>query len=445
MDIVGLIPSFGGLLYTVAAFVVALSIIVAVHEFGHYIVGRWSGIHAEVFSIGFGPVLFSREDHWGTKWQIAALPFGGYVKFLGDAGVASDKASPMMAQMDEETRRHTLHGAPLWARAATVLAGPVFNFILSILVFFAIGLFRGEAIEPPTVGDLNTVPAGTAQLMPGDRILAIDGIEIPDYTALYEATDTLPFDPALPYTVLRDGQELAVEGPYPFPPLIDGLQPGAGMEAGLKKGDVIISVDGTPVTAFKELQNVVLASDGAALQLGVWRNGEEFEVSLTPRSVDMPMPDGSFETRLLIGISGGLVFDPATQTPGPLQALSDGVAQTWFIIRSSISGLYHMITGAISSCNLQGPIGIAEVSGAAASQGWGTFISFIAMLSTAVGLLNLFPIPVLDGGHLLFHVYEAVRGKPPSDRALSVLMSLGLALMGTLMIFALGNDLLFCP
>ena len=167
-------------------------------------------------------------------------------------------------------------------------------------------------------------------------------------------------------------------------------------------------------------------------------------MTLTPRRVDEPQPDGGFQTNWRIGIIGGLFFDPMTETPGLLTALGAGVANMWEIIEGSISGLYHMITGAISTCNMSGPLGIAEVSGAMASQGTVNFIYFIAVLSTAVGLLNLFPIPVLDGGHLVFYAYEAVAGKPPSDKVLRILMTVGLTLILSLMVFALSNDI-FCP
>ncbi|MGC9368853.1 MAG: RIP metalloprotease RseP [Paracoccaceae bacterium] len=445
MDILGLIPSFGNILYTIGAFVLALSVIVAVHEFGHYIVGRWSGIHAEVFSLGFGPVLLSREDRHGTRWQLAALPFGGYVKFMGDANAASGIDPQLLRDLDEDTLRHTMHGAPLWARAATVAAGPVFNFALSIAVFAAVLFFRGEAIEPPTIGTLKTLPAEAMELRPGDEITAIGGRPVSDYAALYKAISDLPPTPVVDYAVRRDGQEMVVQGPYPFPPVIDALQPGsAAMDAGLKVGDVILSVDGQPVTAFRQLQDIVRNSGGAEMLVRVWREGQEMEFSLAPRRVDMPLPEGGFETRLLIGMNGGLLFTPETRTPGALTAVEAGAQQVVFIIRSSLSGLYHMVTGAISSCNISGPLGIAETSGAMASQGTQSFIWFIAVLSTAVGLMNLFPIPVLDGGHLVFHAYEAVFGKPPSARALSVFMSLGLAVILTFMIFALGNDIL-CP
>ena len=176
----------------------------------------------------------------------------------------------------------------------------------------------------------------------------------------------------------------------------------------------------------------------------IWREGNSFETVLTPRRTDLPRPEGGFETRWLIGISGSLWFEPQTVSPGPWTALSRGADQTLYIIEASISGLYHMIVGDISSCNLRGPIGIAETSGTVASQGLFAFIGFIALLSTAVGLLNLFPIPVLDGGHLMFHAYEAITGRPPGEGAMRVIMTAGLALIATLMIFAISNDL-FCP
>ena len=182
------------------------------------------------------------------------------------------------------------------------------------------------------------------------------------------------------------------------------------------------------------------------MTLDVWRPGEgdELTVTLVPRRTDLPGPGGSFETRYLIGLSGGLAFDPPMDRAGPFAALSYGVQQTGFIIQSSLSALWHIVTAQISTCNLSGPIGIAETSGAVATLGADNFIWFIAVLSTAVGMLNLFPIPVLDGGHLIFHAYEAVRGRPPSDGAVRVLMTVGVALMGALMLFALFNDLV-CP
>lgn len=440
-----MIPSFGGFIYTLLAFVLALSIIVTVHEYGHYIVGRWSGIQAEVFSLGFGPVLISRKDKRGTVWQVAALPLGGYVRFKGDADAASGRDDGVMTTLPPEERRSTMHGAPLWARAATVAAGPAFNFILSILVFAGFFLVQGIATEVPVVGKSRDLPGAMSQLQPGDRILAVGGLATPDNATFLTVVEGLRPEATVDYRVNRDGVERVVRGPYPFPPVIAGVQPqSAAMEAGILAGDVVLSVDGTPINAFSELREIVGASGGAPLRLELWRAGEIREITLDPKRMDVPRAGGGFETRWLIGLTGGTAFEPETRGVGVFEAIRLGASQTWFIIETSLSGLWHMVTGAISSCNLRGPIGIAETSGAAASMGVASFIWFIAVLSTAVGLLNLFPIPVLDGGHLVFHAWEAITGKPPSEAALRFLMGIGLVLLLTLMVFALANDFL-CP
>jgi len=439
------IPQFGNIAFTLVAFVAALSIIVAIHEYGHYIVGRWSGIHAEVFSIGFGPVLFSRTDKRGTRWQIAALPFGGYVKFLGDADAASGKDGAAIDALDVEERRRSMHGAPLWARSATVAAGPVFNFIMSILIFALFLFFTGRTVDDPLVGAQAPLPSDIAQLEAGDRILALAGQEVTSFSDIFTIAEDLPPQPTVTYTVERDGAVLETEAAFPLIPLVQSVAPqSAAIAAGLQEGDVIRAVDGQNVYAFRQLRDAVSEAGGVPLTLTIWRAGETMEVTLSPRRTDLPLPEGGFETRWLIGITGATSFEPVRESVGAWDALTYGVNQTYFVVRSSLSGLWHMITGAISSCNLQGPIGIAETSGAAASQGIDNFIWFVAVLSTAVGLLNLFPIPVLDGGHLVFHAYEAVAGKPPSDKALRVFMTIGLTLLLSLMLFALTNDI-FCP
>jgi len=450
LDIVSLIPQFGGFVYTILAFVVALSVIVAVHEYGHYIVGRWSGIHAEVFSIGFGPVLASRVDRRGTRWQIAALPFGGYLKFLGDSNAASGKDDAALESFSQDARRlrQTMHGAPLWARAATVAAGPVFNFIMSILVFAAIFLVRGETSDPLTVGAFHALPNGQYELQTGDQIAGINGAATPGYddAAAWDAfTAGVPEEKILTYQVIRDGQEMDVAGPYLFAPIIAQVAPrSAAHDIELRPYDVIVSVDGDPIFAFNQLKCAVEGSNGRVLLLEVWRDGEVLKFAVAPRRTDEPQPDGGFVTQWRIGIAGGMSFEPQTVPAGFWMSLYGGVVQMGTIIQGSLSGLWHMITGAISTCNMSGPIGIAEMSSAMANQGAQSFVWFIAVLSTAVGLLNLFPIPALDGGHLVFYAYEAVAGKPPSDRVLRVLMAGGIAVILTLMLFALGNDL-FCP
>ena len=442
----GFIPDFGSFAFTLVAFVAALSIIVAIHEYGHYIVGRWSGIQADVFSIGMGPVLFSRVDRRGTRWQIAAFPVGGYVKFRGDANAASVGQADTPG-LDPEEARATMAGAPLWARAATVAAGPVFNFILSILVFAAVLMFRGVASDPMTVAEVQPLPSAAQALQAGDRLEAIEGQPVPEIAQFASFVEELPVAPTLTYQIERNGASMEIEGPYPYPPVIGSVTPqSAASETDLVAGEVVTAVNGTEVFAFGQLRDAVGNSDGGPVMLTVWspETQDTREVELTPRRMDLPLPDGGFETRWLLGITGGLYVTPERSTPNPVSALAYGVEQVGFIIQSSLSGLYHIAAGAISSCNLQGPIGIAQTSGAAASAGALSFVWFIAVLSTAVGFLNLFPIPILDGGHLVFHAYEAIRGKPPSDQALNVLMTVGLALLGMLMVFAIGNDFL-CP
>lgn len=445
MDFLALIPSFGNIALTLLAFVAALSVIVAVHEYGHYIVGRWSGIHAEVFSLGFGPRVWSRVDSRGTRWQLAALPFGGYVKFLGDSNAASGKDAEAIARLDTEAQRHTMHGAPLWARAATVAAGPVFNFLFSILVFAGFYWVNGIATEAPVVGEMKAFPHEGEALLPGDRILTLDGAPVATLEAFVKAAEALPPAATARYWLERAGRQVELTGPFPYPPLVDAVQPmSAAAESGIAGGDLIRAIDGVPVQAFGQMREIVGASGGKVLTLAVARGAESFEVELTPRRVDLPLREGGFETRWLIGLNGGLAFTPELRSAGALEGIRLGVAQVGYVASTSLSGLWHMVTGAISSCNLQGPLGIAETSGAAASQGVVSFVWFLAMLSTAVGLMNLFPVPVLDGGHLVFHAWEAVTGKPPSEGALRGLMTVGLTLLLTMMVFALSNDL-FCP
>lgn len=443
MDLIAtMLPSFGNVAFTILAFIVALSVIVAIHEYGHYIVGRWSGIHADVFSIGFGKVIWSRTDKRGTVWQIALLPFGGYVKFKGDGNAASVGADETV-----QRSRDTMLGAPLWARSATVAAGPVFNFILSMFVFAGLLLFQGMPTSPLTVASMPDLPEQyQVQLQAGDTVFRIEGQAFSYPDGFGAVADTMPAQPFVNYDIERDGARLSVTGPQPRSTLVQSITPrSAADDANLSAGDVVLSMDGTPVYRFSDMIDIVNAKGGVPITLEIWRDGAVRIETLTPRMVAMPQEDGGMKDEPKLGLGGGLVFEPATSRVGLFEALWLGVQQVWFIIVQSLNGLGHMISGAISSCNLSGPVGIAETSGSMAAQGLMSFISFIAVLSTAVGLLNLFPIPVLDGGHLVFHAYEAVTGKMPSDGALRILMAIGLALIGTLMLFAIANDLFLCP
>jgi len=441
MDLLALIPQFGNLAFTIAAFVIALLTVIFVHEFGHYIIGRFSGIKADVFSLGFGPVLWSKHDQHGTKWQVAAFPFGGYVKFKGDSNAASAKDEDAFVELSPAELRETMHGAPLWARAATVAAGPVFNFILAIAVFIGLTIYAGDVKEPLTVDEFFPLPGGTYELSVGDQILEIAGNKISDLSAMQNLDDRLPVQTILPYVVVRNGQTVEIDGPYTYPPMVNFLVPrGAAYEAGLEVGDVIVSVDGDDIIAFSQLKHAVETSEGKELALTVWRNGALIDVSMTPHRSDEPQDDGGFQTFWRIGVALDFMFEPEREFVGVWKATKFGANQVSTIIVDTLSGLYHVITGSISTCYLTGPVGIAETSGAMASQGLDQFVYFIAFLSTAIGLMNLLPIPVLDGGHLVFHIYEAAVGRPPNETVFRILMTTGLMIILAFMVFALGND-----
>jgi regulator of sigma E protease len=437
-----IVAALGGTAWTVAFFVLALSVIVFVHEYGHYIVGRWSGIHSEVFSIGFGPVLFSRTDKRGTRWQVAAIPFGGFVKFLGDAD-ASSVTQADVSGLSATEKRHTMAGAPLWARSATVAAGPVFNFILTFVLLAGLALAVGVPREEPTVGALRAFPFKGTTLVEGDVIVAVEGQATPDWETFRSVTDALTGQAALTYTVRRGGDEIAVSGPHPQAPVVGEVQiRSAALDAGLQEGDVILKAGGKDVRFFAELPDIVAASKGQPVMLEVWRNGETFELSLTPRIRTVDDGNGGFTERYLLGLYSGMFFEPAVRSVGPWEAVTGAANAMWAMTTTTFSGLWHMIQGAISSCNLSGAIGMAETAGDAARNGAESFVSMIAILSLGVGILNLFPIPVLDGGHLVFHAYEAITRRPPSERALRVLMTVGLTLVLSIMIFGLSRDLL---
>jgi regulator of sigma E protease len=446
MSVELLAGNLGESLWSAGFFILAILVIVFVHEYGHYIVGRLSGIHAEVFSLGFGTPIWSRVDSRGTRWQVSAVPLGGYVRFLGDANATSAEAdAEAIARLAPEERRHTLHGAPLWARAATVLAGPVFNVILTVAVFAAMlmlwGVVRDE--DTPVIARDHALPGHTEVFATGDRILGLEGSATPDIASLYATISALPPSNTVTWQIEREGLEMSVQGPYPLPPLVGRVMfKSAAMDAGLLPGDVILAVDGRPVATFAELPPLVEAAAGAPVALTVWRAGETFDLDLTPRRRDLPTADGGFETRWLNGLTSAPAFELAPALPGPIEALGMAAESTLRVARSSVNGIVAIVKGQISTCNISGAITMAEVVGDAAKSGVESFLGTLAVLSLGIGLMNLLPVPVLDGGHLMFHAWEAVSGRPPSRKALARLTAIGLLAVLSLMLYALGNDLM---
>ena len=416
------------------------------HEYGHYIVGKWTGIKADVFSVGMGPVVLSRVDKNGTTWQLAAIPFGGFVKFKGDANISSSHVDPKTSAYNKSDLRATLHGAPLWARAATVAAGPVFNFVFSIIIFFSLFVSVGQVREPLTISKINPLPF-INQLKEGDEIISISGFQLSSASSIKNMLEYIENidKKSIEYEVRRDGEIFNLSGPPVDLPRISGLVPlSAAVEASLNAGDVILEINGEPINKFNQLKEAVEKSAGSPINLTVWREEKIFQTTIVPKREDIPQPEGGFITKWRIGIIGSIYpFELLTESIPVLEAIKLSFFQTYSIITSSINGLYHIIAGNISTCNLSGPIEIAEISSHMAKEGLQSFIQTLALFSAAIGFMNLLPVPVLDGGHLVFFAYEAIFKKPPNQKAFSALMTVGFAFILFFMMFAIFNDY-FC-
>ena len=439
-------PQFGNFVITVLAFVLCLSVIVFVHEFGHYFIGKLSGIHAEVFSIGFGPVIISAYDKRGTKWQLAAFPLGGYVKFLGDKNPASSPDPEIDKRDEQNSLRKSMHGAPLWARFITVAAGPLFNFIFSGLIFFLIFMDQGMTKLPLTVDKIFDTPY-EQKFEKGDVVRSVNGLKIKnDLKKLNEQLGGVFANEPLTYVVERNGILITLENIIQNPPRISQVLPkSSAISAGLEKGDLILSLNSREIKNFNEIKDFVEASQGEGFIVEYWREGLVYETRLTPQIVDVPIETGGFERIYRVGIvSDYFPFQPAMTKQSISWAFLSSIKSIYLIMEGSVKGLYHIVFGNISSCNLSGPISIAETSGQMVKQGSLNYLWFIAVLSTAIGMINLFPIPVLDGGHLMFFTVEALIGRKPNQKIVNTFMALGFVLLVGLMLFSVLNDFL-CP
>ena len=439
-------PQFGNFVITVLAFVLCLSVIVFVHEFGHYFIGKLSGIHAEVFSIGFGPVIISSYDKRGTKWQLAAFPLGGYVKFLGDKNPASSPDPEIDKRDEQNLLRKSMHGAPLWARFITVAAGPLFNFIFSGLIFFLIFMDQGMTKLPLTVDKTFDTPY-EQKFEKGDVVRSVNGLKINnDLKKLNDQLGGVFANKPLTYVVERNGILITLENIIQNPPRISQVLPkSSAISAGLEKEDLILSLNSREIKNFNEIKDFVEASQGEGFIVEYWREGLVYETRLTPQIVDVPIETGGFERIYRVGIvSDYFPFQPAMTKQSISWAFLSSIKSIYLIMEGSVKGLYHIVFGNISSCNLSGPISIAETSGQMVKQGSLNYLWFIAVLSTAIGMINLFPIPVLDGGHLMFFTVEALIGRKPNQKIVNTFMALGFALLVGLMLFSVLNDFL-CP
>ena len=374
MDIMGGLGAFGGnLVGYLVPFLFVLTIVVFFHELGHFLVARWCGIRILTFSIGFGPEIVGFYDRYGTRWKIAAVPLGGYVKFFGDDNAASVPDHAAAAAMNEAERAVSFVHKPVGPRAAVVAAGPIANFILAIAIFA--GIFM-------TVGKQTTSAR------------------------------------------------------------VDTVQPAsAAQAAGFKPGDLVVAIDGEKIDSFSDMQRIVSINAGASLNIEVERGGMHVTLKATPQLKELKDNFGNTHRLGVLGISRSMApGDIKTQKVGPMQAVVMGAQETWFVVDRTLSYIGGIFTGREAADQLGGPIRIAQVSG----QVCHTFpacMHLTAVLSVSIGLLNLFPIPLLDGGHLLFYGIEAIRGRPLSERAQEFGFRVGLALVLMLMIFATYNDI----
>lgn len=439
-----ILTSIWSLLTYIVPFILVLGVVVFVHEYGHYIVGRWCGIHAEVFSVGMGKPLWGWTDRRGTRWQIAALPIGGYVKFVGDMDPAS-AGSVSDERLSAQQRAVAFHNASVGRRALTVLAGPVANFILSILVFSGLAMVAGTASLEPVIGQLTEHAPDDVGFEEGDRVLSVDGKETPQYPDILHILHRTD-GRLVPAVVQRDGVVQDITVRYSLQPKVDSITPGMpASRAGILPGDTITSVSGQEVHSFFSLQ--VATRDlphNEEITLGIEREGEALEISLIPVLRERTDPEtGERMLQPTLGVRstsrGGLV--PLAVWRGPVDALEHGVARTWEIVEGTVTFFGDMIFADADLANIGGPIRIAEMSGEQAERGAFNFIGFIAVLSTAIGLLNLMPIPILDGGHLVFYAIEALRGRPLGGSATQIGTMIGFCLVLSLMVFATYNDI----
>jgi regulator of sigma E protease len=404
-----------GLIQNILAVIVVLGLLVTFHEFGHFWVARRCGVKVLRFSVGFGKPLWSRVDRHGTEFAIAAIPLGGYVKMLDER-----EAPVPEEQLDQAFNRKTV-----WQRIAIVAAGPIANFLLAIVAYWAL-FVAGTTVVSPMVGSVAPdSPAAEAGLANGDEIVAIQGDEMRSWEDVnLKLVSIIGFSGELDIDARPEG----ASDPQRF-----GLS---------EAGDRMVAINGEPVDDWMHFVNMVRSSPGETLQLTYERNGEQSNVDLTP-----------VRNRLENGVEIGYIGAGAEQVEwpaafqreiryGPIEAVGQAVSRTGEMTLLTLDAIRKMFVGLISPSNLSGPITIAQISGDSARAGMEAFIGFLAYLSISLGVLNLLPIPVLDGGHLLYYFMEVVRGRPVSEKTQAVGLRIGLAMVGTLMLMALYFDLM---
>ncbi len=427
--------SFSNLLYIFFAF----SLVIFIHEFGHFYVGKKCGIGVDEFSIGFGPKLFWFKDSSGILWKFCLLPFGGFVKFKGDI----DPSSLTQQKNNSIENLKYFSNATILSRALTVFAGPLANFLLSIFLFSSIIMVTGIGNEEPVIGKINNTPFNDINLKKGDFVLEINNKSIENFSDIIIQYNESNFKDDVEFLVQRNDEILRFIIPNLFLPLIKSIEPlSPASKAGLLPGDFILAVNGVKIFTFDELKKFVNTSNGNPLEFEIFRDGIFLKKFLLPEKRPIENPDGSFKETMRIGIIGGFALESERITPNILEAIKFGFSATFRVISGSIRGLFEIIKGSISAKHISGPIGIAHAISDVSKNGFVSFISLVGLLSTGIGIINLFPLPILDGGHLLLLLYEKIFSRKPSIFFMQFFTFIGVFLILSLMIFATYNDLL---
>lgn len=369
-----MLASVPWLLSYIVPFLVVLLVIVFVHEMGHYLVARWNGVAIQTFSIGFGPELIGFNDRRGTRWRIAAVPLGGYVRFVGDLNAASVPDAEAISTIPPELQPHLIVNKSVWQRIAVVAAGPLANVIFTFVVLYALLLCYGRPMDPVILGQIS--PGSVAE------------------------------------------------------------------KAGLETGDKVDTVDGYAVLSFDDLQRLVSTSPERQITVGIERNGTPKTIALTPEAVQSPDQFGNEHRIGRIGVARATDLpNPVIYRPNPVEAVGMTFEEVHFIVDRTTAFLGDFFVGRGDPKELGGPVRVAIVSQEVATLGIAPLINLMALLSLNIGLFNLLPVPLLDGGHLLYYLIEAVRGRPLSQRVQEIGFRFGLAVVFTLAVFTLYNDL----
>jgi len=441
---------------TILSTIVVLSILILVHEFGHFFAAKAVGIQVPRFSLGFGKRLWG--FHWGeTEFVLSAIPLGGYVKMAGmeddEAAEALEGAGPV----EEVDPERTFDSKPVWARTLVITAGVIMNFLFAILTFATIAQIYGQSRAPAVVGGIEpTAPADVvaiaAPIPRGVRVTAVGGKPVGHWQELVAAIEAAPAGPLeltfenAPPVMLQlptDAEKrmiLAATLARRVPPELSEVEGGSPAErGGLRAGDRVVEAGGRPVPDWVDLVGAIQRSPGKPLPLVVERDGSRVALTVTPAAVERRGLDGKTEQVGRIG-AGPVAGDMTHRNVNPLEALAMGAGATWDTTRMLLRTLKQLVTGELSARNMGGLLTIGEASGESARRGLSSFLSFMALFSVNLAVLNLLPIPILDGGHLMFLAVEAVRGRPLSIETRIRLSQLGLVIVVGLMLWANGND-----